>query len=165
MKRVLLSITATIVGLVALLSFKAQGHPLTSAGGLPSAALPAPSVSSTSTGPTAKASTTTSAPPKAGASASASASRTVSGTAINTRYGVVQIQVNLTGARIDNVSFLQLTAFDRRSEDINSQAAPILLQETLSAQSAQIDSVSGASYTSDGYIQSLQSALDKAGIR
>ncbi len=63
------------------------------------------------------------------------------------------------------MSFLQLTAFDGRSQQINSAAAPILLQETLSAQSAQIDTVSGASYTSAGYVQSLQSALDQAGIK
>jgi uncharacterized protein with FMN-binding domain len=62
------------------------------------------------------------------------------------------------------VTFLQLTSHDGRSADINSQAAPILLQETLSAQSSNIDSVSGASFTSAGYLQSLQSALDQAGI-
>jgi uncharacterized protein with FMN-binding domain len=89
----------------------------------------------------------------------------VAGDAIDTRYGVVQVQVTLTGNHIDNVSFLQLTAFDGRSQEINSAAAPILLQETLSAQSAQIDNVSGASYTTDGYVQSLQSALDKAGVK
>jgi uncharacterized protein with FMN-binding domain len=77
----------------------------------------------------------------------------------------VQVQVVVSGTKISNVSFLQLTAYDGRSEQINSQAAPILLQETLSAQSANIDTVSGASYTSEGYVQSLQSALDKAGIR
>jgi uncharacterized protein with FMN-binding domain len=63
------------------------------------------------------------------------------------------------------VGFVQLTAFDGRSQQINSQAAPYLLQETLSAQSAHIDAISGATYTSAGYVQSLQSALDQAGIR
>jgi uncharacterized protein with FMN-binding domain len=77
---------------------------------------------------------------------------------------VVQIQVQVTGKKIAQVSFLQLTAYDGRSQDINSQAGPILLQETLAAQSSNIDTVSGASYTSAGYIQSLQSALDQAGI-
>ena len=81
-----------------------------------------------------------------------------------TRYGIVQVKITVSGKRITNVGFAQLTAFDGRSQQINSQAAPILLQETLSAQSAHIDSVSGATYTSDGYVQSLQSALDKAGI-
>ena len=71
----------------------------------------------------------------------------------------------LSGNKIKNVSFLQLTAYDPRSEAINSAAAPILLQQTLAAQSSQIDGVSGATYTSEGYVQSLQSALDQAGIR
>ncbi len=83
---------------------------------------------------------------------------------MQTQYGVVQVQVVVSGTKISNVSFLQLTAYDGRSQQINSEAAPILLQETLSAQSANIDTVSGASYTTAGYVQSLQSALDKAGI-
>jgi uncharacterized protein with FMN-binding domain len=78
---------------------------------------------------------------------------------------VVQVQVVVSGSKIKNVSFLQLTAYDPRSHEINSAAGPILLQQTLAAQSSQIDGVSGATYTSEGYVQSLQSALDKAGIR
>jgi uncharacterized protein with FMN-binding domain len=161
MKRVLFSIAGTAVSLVALLSFKTHGHPV--AGALPSAALPASSATSTAS-PT----QSTSAPPdpstSSAAKSSSSGTRTISGTAMQTRYGVVQVQVTVQGTKITNVSFLQLTAFDGRSEEINSQAGPILLQETLDAQSAQIDTVSGATYTSDGYVQSLQSALDQAGI-
>lgn len=84
---------------------------------------------------------------------------------MQTQYGIVQVKVTVTGKRIANVSFLQLTAYDGRSQQINNDAAPVLLQETLSAQNAHIDAVSGASYTSDGYTQSLQSALDQAGIQ
>ena len=83
------------------------------------------------------------------------------GQAITTRYGVVQVKVTVSGAKITNVGFAQLTAFDGRSQQINSYAAPQLLRETLSAQSAHVDTISGATYTSAGYIQSLQSALDK----
>lgn len=161
MKRVLFSITGTVLGLVALLSFKSQGHPVGAAGALPSAALPATAAPSTP-----KASATTGAPPKAGSHTSAaSATRTIAGDSVQTQYGVVQVQVTVAGTKITNVSFLQLTAYDGRSQEINSNAAPTLLQETLAAQSANIDAVSGASYTTDGYVQSLQSALDKAGIR
>jgi uncharacterized protein with FMN-binding domain len=71
----------------------------------------------------------------------------------------------VSGTKITNVSYLQLTAVDFRSQQINSYAAPILLRETLTAQNANIDTVSGATYTSEGYINSLQSALDQAGIR
>jgi len=88
----------------------------------------------------------------------------VTGDPIQTQYGVVQVKITLAGSKITNAGFAQLTANDDTSAQINSQAAPILLQQTLSAQSAQIDGVSGASYTSQGYQQSLQSALDKAGV-
>jgi uncharacterized protein with FMN-binding domain len=170
MKRVILSVTATVLGVIALLSFKSQS-PLTSTGALPSAALPGAS----STAPTGS-STTTSAPPDPTSSPAASAASASSGTSASaaaatyvgvaeqTRYGIVQVKITVSGKKITDVSFAQLTAFDGRSQQINSQAAPILLQETLQAQSAQINAVSGASYTSDGYVQSLQSALDKAGI-
>jgi uncharacterized protein with FMN-binding domain len=171
MKRVLLSITATVLGVVALLSFKSHGHAITTAGGLPSAGLPA---APTSTGPSTPTTTSTGAPPDPSTSVPSSSARpttaavgpsaSYTGAAEQTRYGIVQVRITVSGKKITNVAFVQLTAFDGRSARINAQAAPILLQETLSAQSAQIDSVSGASYTSQGYDQSLQSALDQAGI-
>ena len=77
----------------------------------------------------------------------------------------MQVEVKVAAGKITNVSFLQLTSDDGRSADINSQAGPILLQETLSAQSSNIDTVSGATFTSEGYLQSLQSALDQAGLK
>lgn len=167
MRRVLLTIAGTVVGLVALLTFKTQGHPLSAGpGGLPSAAVsPSPAAaSSRSSGGGA-----TSAPPDPSRTPSRSPSspstRKFVGSAVETRYGVVQVAVTTTGQKISNVAFVQLTAFDDRSQEINSAAGPILLQETLTAQSANIDSVSGASYTSEGYVQSLQSALDRAGVR
>ncbi|HET6209103.1 MAG TPA: FMN-binding protein, partial [Jatrophihabitans sp.] len=73
-----------------------------------------------------------------------------------------QVQVVMSGSSIQSVGFLQLTADDPRSQEINSQAAPILVQQTMQVQSANIDGVSGATYTSEGYQQSLQSALDQA---
>jgi len=164
MKRVLLSAFGTVLGLVALLSFKSHGAPLGN-GALPSAALPATAGASSPAGAGASAG----APPVPGAGKSPAAGPTTSkaylGQAVQTQYGIVQVKLTVSGTKITNVSFAQLTAYDGRSQEINSQAAPILLQETLSAQSARIDTVSGASYTSDGYVQSLQSALDKAGIR
>lgn len=167
MKRVIVSITGTVLGLVALLSFKSHGTPLGVANGLPSAALPGAGASTTSRsdGPRSTPPPPSGTPtPSPTPPAPPSASRTVLGDAVQTSYGVVQVKVSLSGAKITNVSFAQLTANDDRSQQINSQAAPILLQETLNAQSAQIDGVSGASYTSQGYDQSLQSALDKAGV-
>lgn len=171
MKRILLSIFGTVAGVVALLSFKTQGHPLaTPAGGLPSAGLPdgststAPSTAPSSTAPSSSTHGSTPSTPSSAPSSATTTSTSYVGSAVDTRYGIVQVKVTIAKHTITNVSFVQLTAFDGRSQEINSQAAPILLQETLSAQSAQIDSVSGASYTSQGYEQSLQSALDQAGF-
>ncbi|HEY3631000.1 MAG TPA: FMN-binding protein [Jatrophihabitantaceae bacterium] len=160
MKRILLALVGTVAGLAALLSFKTHSG-LTGGAALPAASLPssAPSTSGRTSAPS------SSAPPKPGASSTASAPKTIAGQAIQTRYGVVQVQVVVSGQKIQNVSFLQLTADDPRSAEINGQAGPILLQQTLSAQNSHIDGVSGATYTSQGYLQSLQSALDQAGIR
>jgi uncharacterized protein with FMN-binding domain len=71
--------------------------------------------------------------------------------------------VTIDGSRISNVSVVQNNATDFRSQAIDEQAVPILQQEALSAQSVNIDVVSGATYTSDAFAQSLQSALHKAG--
>jgi uncharacterized protein with FMN-binding domain len=161
MKRVLLSVTGTVLGLVALLSFKSQGQPLVS-GALPSAGLPA---SAGSSAPGTGQSSAAPPNPTGSTSPASTISKSYLGQAIQTQYGVVQVKLTVSGTKITNVSFTQLTAYDGRSQEINSQAAPILLQETLTAQSAQIDTVSGASYTTDGYVQSLQSALDQAGIK
>lgn len=166
MKRILLSITGTILGLIALLSFKSHGTAIGGPNALPSAALPGAGTSSSARQPS-----STSAPPTPDATSTnartkttSPATRTVTGDPIQTPYGVVQVKITLAGSKITNAGFAQLTANDDTSAQINSQAAPILLQQTLSAQSAQIDGVSGASYTSQGYQQSLQSALDKAGV-
>jgi uncharacterized protein with FMN-binding domain len=168
MKRVVLAVVSTVMGLVALLSFKSHEH-VTVGANLPSATLGG---GSSATGGAASASTPTPAPdasaPSAAPSSAATASsapKTYDGTAIQTRYGTVQVQVTVAAGKLTNVAFLQLTSDDGRSAEINSQAGPMLLQETLSAQSGNIDTISGATYTSEGYVQSLQSALDQAGLK
>ncbi|WP_345654567.1 FMN-binding protein [Streptomyces siamensis] len=95
-------------------------------------------------------------------SGSSSGRRTVSGSTVQTRYGPVQVQLTLDGAKITAARALQAPDGDPRSQQINSTAIPTLVQETLDAQSVHIDTVSGATYTSEGYISSLQSALDQA---
>jgi uncharacterized protein with FMN-binding domain len=164
MKRVIFTLVGTVVGLVALLSYKTEGQVATPAAGLPSAGLPE-STAGTSPPAATDAPTGSASTPSAASSSGASSSASYTGTAIRTRYGIVQVKVVVSGTKITNVSFVQLTAFDGRSQQINSDAAPILLQETLSTQSAKIDTVTGATYTSDGYLQSLQSAIDQAGIK
>jgi uncharacterized protein with FMN-binding domain len=95
-------------------------------------------------------------------STSASVVRTIDGDPVDNPYGTVQVRVTLHGTKITNVTALQMPVDRQYSAELSQQAAPLLLQEVLQAQSAQIDLLSGASYTSQGYAQSLQSALDKA---
>ena len=79
------------------------------------------------------------------------------------RYGPVQVRVTLSGGRIVDVEAVELPTDRNRSAQISQFAGPVLRQEAIQAQSAQIHTVSGATYTSTGYRQSLQSALDQAG--
>ena len=92
-----------------------------------------------------------------------SSATTVDGPVISTRFGQIQVEVVVTGGKLTDVVALQLPA-GRRSGSISNYAEPILHQEALQAQSAKIDTVSGATYTSDAYAQSLQAALDQAGL-
>jgi uncharacterized protein with FMN-binding domain len=89
---------------------------------------------------------------------------TYPGTTVGTRFGDVQVQVTISGGAITDVTPLQLTDHDGRSVSISNRAAPILREEVLQSQSASVSFVSGATYTSDAYVQSLQAALDAAGF-
>jgi uncharacterized protein with FMN-binding domain len=107
----------------------------------------------------------TSPSPGASATASAEPSATpatlvLTGDAVDVGYGLVQVQVTVQDGAITDVVALQLPSGDRHSDRINAAAEPILREEALTAQSAAIDLVSGATYTSMGYAMSLQSALD-----
>jgi len=92
-------------------------------------------------------------------------SGTATGDSIATRYGNAQVRVTVKDGKIVQIDALQLQANDPRSVQISSTAAPILQQEALAAQTAGVDAVSGATYTSASYTQSLQSALDKLGFK
>jgi uncharacterized protein with FMN-binding domain len=84
------------------------------------------------------------------------------GTSVSTRYGSVQVEITVSGGKITDVAALHLTDAEQRSVEISNEAAPILRSEVLAAQSASVATVSGATYTTEGYLTSLQSALDKA---
>lgn len=100
-----------------------------------------------------------------GSTASGStASGTFLGAVAQTRYGPVQVRIVVSDGTITDVTAPQLTDADGRSVAISAQAAPVLRQEALQAQSAQIQAVSGATFTSEGYTTSLQSAIDQAGL-
>lgn len=115
--------------------------------------------------PPTRSSTTTAAPPSTTATTSNGGQRTIDGPTVENRYGPVQVEVVISGGRITDAKALQYPSDARRSQSINAQALPLLKQQVLEAQSANIDGVSGATYTSESYQQSLQSALDQAGIR
>lgn len=149
LRRVLLSTLTTVGGVLLLLGLKP--HVTTgAAGAVTQSAAPFPTPSASGTSPT-------------GGSSSASGTRTVEGDTVQTRYGPVQLKITLRAGKISAVSAVQLPDQNPRDQEIDNFAVPQLTQEALAAQSANIDTVSGATYTSQGYIQSLQSALDKAG--
>lgn len=97
-------------------------------------------------------------------SSGSSASGTYTGDAAQTEWGPVQVEITVTKGEITDVSVVQYPASNGRDIEINSYALPILIQETIDAQSDQIDMVSGATVTSTGYVRSLQAALDQAGL-
>ena len=89
---------------------------------------------------------------------------TVTGDSTDTRWGPVQVQITVENGTITDVAVVDYPNGNGRDRQINARALPVLVQETLDAQSANIDMVSGATVTSEGYLGSLQSALDQAGL-
>ena len=182
-KRGAIALSLTTLALVLLFSFKTPDAPLAtgrsaalvaSAGtspaataGAPAAPLSAPGPASNSNananaGPGASAAPAPSAAPAASTGGTALKNGTVTGQAVQTRFGTVQVQVTISAGKITDITALQLPNDRQRSAEISQIVEPMLKSEALTAQSAQIDLVSGATYTSDGYAQSLQSALDQA---
>ena len=86
----------------------------------------------------------------------------VDGKVVNTRYGPVQVEVTISGRKIVDVQALELPNDRQYSAQISNYVAPYLRRMALQAQSANINIISGATYTSTGYARSLQSALDQA---
>ncbi len=159
MRRVILAIAGTVAGLVALLSFKSH---------LPS--VPSAVAATTGSGGSSSSSSSSSATtvpgefPQGSLAGKIPATETaVNGHVANTAYGPVQIQLIMRNSKIVKVAVLMQPANTIRDIQIGEFAFPKLISETLTAQTAKIDAVSGASYTSAGYIQSLQSALDHRG--
>ncbi|MFB7570917.1 FMN-binding protein [Streptomyces sp. NPDC056165] len=144
LRRVVLASAATVSGLVMLLSLKPHTPPQIAAD-----PAPAPSSGSSTSG-------------GSGAAGRSTGTRTVTGETVQTRWGPVQVRVTLAGGRITDVTALAQPSGNPRDREISGYAIPQLRREALAAQSASIDTVSGATYTSDGYRRSLQSALDAA---
>lgn len=156
MKRVVLAFVGTVAGLVILLGYKtAPAHH----GSRPAALAPA----SPQPVPTHSSTPPTSAPDRSGAVPTrhrTPTTKAVTGAVVQTPYGPVQVRAVLTNGKLTAVTPLRLPNDNPHSQQISNYAAPQLRQEALKAGSARIDIVSGATYTSDGYAQSLQSALN-----
>ncbi|HUB23398.1 MAG TPA: FMN-binding protein [Streptosporangiaceae bacterium] len=154
MRRVILAVTGTIAGLVALLSFKSHDP-----------TVPVAATSGTGGGSSSSSSTSSSARTIPGEFQSVIGTltrgeTTVTGKVANTAYGPVQIELVVKDSKIVKVAVLEQPTNTIHDIQIGEFAFPKLISETLSAQDAKIDAVSGASYTSAGYIASLQSAVD-----
>jgi len=161
MRRVILAVTGTVAGLVALLSFKSHvpSVPVAAAGGSGGSSSSSTSSSSSSGGQT---QTVPGEFPQGSVAKNLPAGETaVDGNVANTAYGPVQIQLIERSSKIVKVAVLVQPANTLHDIQIGAFAFPKLIGETLAAQNGKIDAVSGATYTSAGYIQSLQSALDK----
>ncbi len=165
MKRGAIMIAGTVAGLVAVLEFHTTPAKLTLAGG---SALPPATASSAA--PSAQPSPSGSQRAQSGRQASASASpttasSTATGPHVNYNFGVLAVKITVSGGKISKVGVAYLNdGGNPQSQYIDQQAIPILEQQALQAQSANIQGVSGASYTSAGFTQSLQSALHTVGM-
>lgn len=168
MKKIVYGVLATLSGLVLLFSYRTSlGEEIT-----PAASDEAASVSDTTSTttvpqvatPTPTTSTTTEEDAAAGTATTASGlvDGTYTGQSASTRFGPVQVALTVSGGQITAVDVVDYPDSNSRDRQINERAIPQLVSETLDAQSANIDMVSGATYTSDGYLQSLQSAIDQA---
>ena len=171
MKRTPIVLAATAAGLATVLGFHTQkmnsnvlsGLSGASGAGTTPTSSPSGAGSGTSTTPAAGSSTTPGS--TSTSTTTAAGTRTALGADVQYRYGELELQVTATGGRITNVQPAIDTAFDPRSSQVNSYAEPLLQSQTLQAQSANINGVSGATFTSQAYVQSLQAALDKLGIK
>ncbi|WP_375424914.1 FMN-binding protein [uncultured Friedmanniella sp.] len=152
MRRIALWLASTVTVVVLLLGY----HTSTDKTSAPTPAVGAspPATEAPSASPT----------PSSSPSPKISKAKTYTGSVAQTRWGPVQLEITVTDGKINKVTVLQQPNGNPRDTEINEQALPILIKDTISAQSADIDMVSGATVTSEGYLQSLQAALDEAGI-
>jgi hypothetical protein len=149
MRRMLLALLVVTVALVLLVGLRAKWSP---GGSAPSSARPPASASATTTSPALPSPTTSPLP---------AGRHVVRGDLVRVDYGPVQVEVTVADGRITVVRALKLPDADPMDVQLSVPAARQLTAAVLDAQSADVDTVSGATYTSEGYLRSLQSALDR----
>ncbi|MEU5252160.1 FMN-binding protein [Streptomyces longwoodensis] len=168
LRRVVLASAGTVSAFVLLLSLKPHDLPEVTAAPAPapssSASAPGGSGGSGGSGSSGSGSTGSGSGGTGSGGTGVSGTRTVTGESVQTRWGPVQVRVTVADGKLTDVTAMAYPQDNPRDQQINSSALPELRSEALRAQSADIDTVSGATYTSDGYRESLQSALDAAGL-
>jgi uncharacterized protein with FMN-binding domain len=163
-KRIVIWLASTVTVLVLLFGYHTSTDQATPAAGAGTAsAAPSASVPSASSSGSSGSTSGSSGSSSGSSGGSSSSTKTTTGSVIQTRWGPVQVEITVTNDKIGDVRVVQYPNGNHRDAEINDEALPILVQETLDAQSAKIDMVSGATVTSEGYLKSLQSALDEAG--
>ncbi len=161
MKRAPIVMSATVAGLAGVVGFPT--HPLAQHSALAAAPSSTPTAA---TQPSTAAATVSASTRRTSTTKRASTStKTATGAVASNQYGDVRVRVSVSGGKITRVTALDLPMQDPKSQEISSYAEPQLRQQALQAQSASIDGVSGASYTSESYKESLQSALDQLGFK
>jgi uncharacterized protein with FMN-binding domain len=165
-RRAPIVITATVVGLIGVLEFHSRPAAV-SVGTLPAAGAVGATAAASPTGTApSRRSAGTAAPPKSGSTRQPTGTRTAVGPQVNYSWGVLSVSVTVSGTKITKVGIGTLDdGGNPQSQYIDQQSIPTLEQETLQAQSANIQGVSGASYTSAGFQQSLQGALHQLGLQ
>jgi uncharacterized protein with FMN-binding domain len=167
--RILLCGLTTVSAVVLLFSYRTSIPRLPEAAGAPETAGAPDStdVGATDAAPTGE-SQVVAVPPAAASSGrerpdGAAWSGTVTGPVVPVRWGQVQVRATLAAGRITAIDVLRTPDENAHDRQVNAAAVPVLVRETLEAQSTRIDMVSGATFTSTGYVRSLQAALDRAG--
>jgi uncharacterized protein with FMN-binding domain len=165
MKRAPIVIAGTVVGLIGVLKFHTAPISLSGSSVPAASASASPAAASSSSQAATGGTQAGSASPQPSAGAQSSATRTATGPSVYYDYGTLSVRVTASGKRIVKVSIASLDdGSNPRSQEIDQQSIPLLEQEVMQAQSSHIQGISGASYTSAGFYQSLQGALKTLGI-
>ncbi|MEO3936534.1 FMN-binding protein [Dermatophilaceae bacterium Soc4.6] len=162
MRRIVIAAMSTLSALVLLFSY----HTSTSSVTAKASSVPVPGGSSgtDAASPSTPSSNSTGSGTSSGTSAASGAatSGTFTGDSVATRWGDVQVQITVTDGKVTKSEAIVFPQANPRDQEINAYALPILSEAAVTAQSARIDAISGATVTSEGYLSSLQSALDQA---
>ncbi len=171
MRRIVLWILSTTTVVVLLFGYHTSTSGATASSDVVARAAPTPGAAATaqagasaSAGASAGSTSTSTSNRSSKKSSTTAAKETVTGPTVQTQWGPVQVEVTVESGKLTDVTVVQYPSGNPKDQEINDYALPVLVKEAVDAQSAKIDMVSGATVTSVGYLSSLQSALDEAGL-